>query len=558
MPHKDEDTWTYMIGLCVRSDRPQHALDLFSAAVQQGLKINGVACVNALKACTTSSRLMHLHVYIIGHGLGYNLYVRNTLLDMYCKRGSIDDALHLFMELQVLSVVSWNTIIAGLIRHEHPKKALELFDDMKNKGFRPDGVTFLCVIKACTDEMQGVLHRIHAEVISNALESDCFIASALIDMYATLGNLKYACTILRRAGSQDAPLWNSIILGHAEHGDAAEAMGLFREMEEEMRMAPDKVTYLSLLKACARLQDVASGGSVHGRITECGMEDRSFVESAIIDMYAKCGAIEEARHVFDRTIEPDLVSWNAIIAAYCVSGSPLEALGLFREMVAEKDVAPDKVTYLTALKACASLGAFQHGKHIHACIYEDGFDLDAFTGSMLIDMYGKCGMAWHARDVFDTMLARDAVSWSAMIAGYGQLGRVNEAVELLLEMDRECIPIDDVTFVGILSACTHSGLVEEGCACFDAMKKQHGIAPTSEICACMVDLLGRAGQMMEALAFIKVANVEPTASVWMALLNACKLSADLGLARYASQRVRDLDPRCTSAFVLLSNICVTA
>lgn len=552
---KDIDSWTLLIGGFVNAGLQEEACRLFWRMESEGVKPNGVTCVSILKVCAKVTHLMMLHSYIISLELHLNLYVRNTLLHMYFKCGCFEDAVSVFALLHAKSQISWNTLIAGHTQYGLLEKAFELYEDMKLKGAKPDEVTFLSIIKAGTHNITS-LKRLHVEIRHSGLEPNIFVASALIDRYAVFGKTQYAHNVFEAVLLKDVPLWNSMLFCHAEHGDATETLSLYAKMEKD-GIVPDKVTFLSLLKASANLTCLARGRNVHLHIVRGGFEKLDFVGSALVDMYVKCGSLEDARHIFDAMPWQDLVSWNAIIAGYSTLEPPTETFNLFQNMK-RGGVKPDKVTFLTMLKACANLGALEQGQYTHTCVRDAGFHTEIFVASALIDMYGKCGSVRHSREVFDTMAIRDEFSWSAMIAGYAQHGQAEDVFENFSQMQRESIAMDDVTFVGVLTACSHAGLVKEGCEYFELMKNKLRIIPTSETCACMVDLLGKAGQIQEAVSFIKEVGIEPTSSIWMALLNACKLVGDLDLAEHASEKIRTLDPHCTSAFVLLSNAYVTA
>eukprot|EP00250_Pteridium_aquilinum_P006461 c16382_g2_i1 orf=1-1659(-) len=417
MRQKDINSWTLLIGGYITYGHPEEAFKLFWRMEFEGVKPNGITFVGILKACTMITRLMMVHAYVISLGLHLNFYIRNTLLNMYFKCGSVEDAIYIFAQLPIISEISWNTLIAGHTQHGFLDKAFELFQDMKLKGAKPDEVTFLSIIKAGMCNLES-LKQLHVEICYNGLQSNSFVASALIDMYAAFRKMKYARKVFDAVLLRDAPLWNSMLFCYAEYGDAMEALSLYAEMEED-GIVPDKVTFLSLLKACVSLRYLAMGKSIYSRITQAGFDKGAFVSSALVDMYVKCGNFEDARHIFNSMPKRDLVSWNAIIAGYATHEHATEAFNLFRKMKSE-GVKPDNVTFLTILKACASSGAFEQGKYIHTCVFDNGFHSDVFVGSTLVDMYGKCGSVHHAREVFNSMPQRDEVSWSAMIAGYAQ------------------------------------------------------------------------------------------------------------------------------------------
>jgi pentatricopeptide repeat protein len=274
-------------------------------------------------------------------------------------------------------------------------------------------------------------------------------------------------------------------------------------------------------------------------------------------MYAKCGRIEIAWQLFGKMHKRDVVSWNAMIAGYEQNGFAEEALALFKQMQLEIAM-PNSVTMLTVIQACADLGALQQGRWIRENIIQSRYEVDVAVGNSLITMYAKCGSIELARQVFDKMLERDVITWSAMIAGYGVNGHGNDALMLFEHMQQTGTQPNHVTYVSVLSTCSHAGLVDEGWQYFGCMSQNYGITPLVEHYACMVDLLGRAGHLDEAWDFVKKMPLEPAASVWGALLGVCRIHYNLELGELAAKRLFDLEPENAGYYTLLSNIYAAA
>ncbi|KAH7433408.1 hypothetical protein KP509_07G067800 [Ceratopteris richardii] len=555
MVHKDHYSWNLLIGGLVGSGQLENGFKQLCRIEYEGTAPSGITCVSILKACSTLAQLMIAHIYIVSLGVCMNSYLRHTFINTYLKCGSFEDAISMFFKMPNVSEISFNMLIGGYAQYGLLEKASELFELMKLRGFMPDEVTFVNIIKSCTCNYL-LVKRTHLEIYHAGLASNRFVASALVDVYAGLEDMNNAYKAFGAAIFRDAPLWNSMLFCLAECGEATKALCLYAEMEKH-KIVPDKVTFLSLLKACSSLKHFVKGKRVHSHILLCGFENEEFVGSSLVDMYVKCGNLSEAHHVFNKMVKRDLATWNAIIAGYCECDSPTEAFYLFH-MMENCGVRPDEVTYLAVLKICANVGAFEQSKYIHTCICDGGLNTDVFIGSTLIDTFVKCGSLCHAREVFNKMINRDKISWSAMVAGYAQHGEADEAFRIFSRMLSNHIGMDDVTFVGVLTACSHAGLINEGFEYFDLMKNKFSIVPTSETCACMVDLLGKAGQIQAAVSFINRVDTELNSSVWMALLNASKLSCNVNTAEYASGEIHMLDPCCASAFVLLSNAYVSA
>ncbi|KAJ7565309.1 hypothetical protein O6H91_02G056300 [Diphasiastrum complanatum] len=380
-------------------------------------------------------------------------------------------------------VVSWNAMIAGYAQQGLGKEALALYEQMKQEGMRTDDVTFVGLLKACASI--AALEKgkqLHSHIIKSGFESDVILGSALVDMYARCGCIEEAREVFNNMNKRDLVSWNGMIAGYTQHGLGREALALYEQMKQE-DVQPDKVTYVSLLKACATVAALEQGQQLHSEIIKSGYQLDVVIGNTLVDMYAKCGCLEHARWVFNKTRERDVVSWNAMIAGYAHLGLGKPALALYEQMKQE-GVKPDDVTYILLLKACASIAALEQGKQLHAHIIKSGFELNVTVNSSLVNMYAKCGSMEHARQVFNNIYERDVVSWNAMLAGYAQQGLGKEAITLLEQMQREGTKPNDVTYVSILSACSHCGLVDEGRHLFDSMCKEHGV-PTHHGSLCL-------------------------------------------------------------------------
>eukprot|EP01018_Ginkgo_biloba_P025611 Gb_06576 [translate_table: standard] len=270
-------------------------------------------------------------------------------------------------------------------------------------------------------------------------------------------------------------------------------------------------------------------------------------------MYSKCGLLKDARQMFDKMIERDRISWNSMIAGYAEHTHDEEALKLFEEMQ-RVGFKPDHFTFSNVLSVCAALAALGQGRHVHAQIISTGFESDVGVGNALVDMYAKCGSIEDARQVFDKMPKRNIISWNAMIVGYAQHGDGNETLVLFEQMQHAHVKPNKITFVGILAACNHRGLVDEGRHHFDSMSIDYGIIPEADHYSCMVGLLGRAGCLDEAEDLINKMPFEPDAVIWGGLLAACRLYNNMELGKRVAEYLFELEPQSSAAYVALSNI----
>jgi len=284
------------------------------------------------------------------------------------------------------------------------------------------------------------------------------------------------------------------------------------------------------------------------------LSERNVVSwTAMLTGFAQSGRMEEALQLFEKMPEQTTESWTAIIKGYAQHGFNNDAIKFFSQMQLA-GIKPNQSTLISVLTACASLAALEHGKQVHDHILRMRFEPDVHVGSILITMYVKCGSIGNAQHVFNRASKRDLVLWNAMISGFAQHGHGKEALQLFQQMQQAGMKPDKITFVGVLSACRHTGLVNEGRRYFDIMRRDYHISPTAEHCACMVDLLGRFGSLEKAEDFIKSMHFEPDAVVWGALLGACRIHLNLEIAERAAEHLFELEPQNAGTYVLMSNL----
>ncbi|KAJ7532424.1 hypothetical protein O6H91_13G002800 [Diphasiastrum complanatum] len=560
MNERNVVSWNAMLAGYAQQGLGKDALALYEQMKQEGVQPDNVTYPVLLKACASIAALeqgKQLHSHIIRSGFESNVIVGSALVDMYAKCGRIKKAHKVFNNMHERNVVSWNALIAGYAYEGLCMEALDLYEQMKQEGMQPDNVTYVVLLKACARVAsleQG--KQLHSDIIASGLENDASVGNTLVDMYAKCGCIEMACEVFNKINERNVVSWNAMIGGYAQQGLGKEALALYEQMKQE-GVQPDNVTYVVLVNACARTEALEEGKQLHSDVIRSGFESDVIVGSALVDMYAKCGCIEHARQMFNKMSAPDVASWNALIAGYAQQGLGKEALALYDQMKQE-GVQPDSVTYVVLLKACASIAALEQGKQLHSHIVRRGFELDVIVGSAIVDMYAKCGCIEDAREVFDNLHERDVVAWNAMIAGSAQQGRGKEALTLLEQMQSKGTKPNASTYIGVLTACSRSGLVDEGCRLFDSMCNNHGVTPTVDHYACMVDLLCRAGRLADAEDFINKMPIQPNAVVWMTLLAAARIHHNVEIGRRTFDCVVKLEPKNAAAYVLLSNIYAEA
>lgn len=462
------------------------------------------------------------------------------------------------------NVFSWNSVIADLARSGNSVEALRAFLSMRKFSLKPNRSSFPCTIKSCSalsDLISG--KQAHQQALVFGYESDLFVSSALVDMYSKCGQLDDARVLFQEISLKNVVSWTTMITGYVQNDRPDDAFLLFKELllddsrlENEVHF--DSVAMVSVLSACSRLSQKSTTQGVHGFTIKMGLDGNLTVGNTLIDAYARCGEVSFSRQVFEEMVHKDVVSWNTMIAVYAQHGLSREALGLFCSMVNDTEVDYDAVTLSAILLACAHSGALQLGKCIHDQVIRMRLEDNLYVGTSLIDMYCKCGRVVMARKAFDQMKEKNVKSWTAMIAGYGMHGQAKEALKVFYDMNRAGVRPNYITFVSVLAACSHAGLVDEGWFWFRAMQHRFRIEPGLEHYGCMVDLLGRAGFLSRAYDLIKEMKVQTDFVIWGSLLAACRMHNNVELGEISARKLFELDPNNCGYFVLLSNIYADA
>ncbi|MQL87622.1 hypothetical protein Taro_020162 [Colocasia esculenta] len=600
MRETDVVSWNAMISGFASGGDPWGSLTLFRRMQSAGLEPNSVTILNLLPAiCELSDILLcrALHGFAVRRLLLSK--VSNGLMDSYSKCGSVETARLLFDgKSGSRDAVSWGTMISGYVQNGCFSEALELFDDLSREKIGlnrvsvvsalvaatetrdlekgrdihayageewinsdvsvvtalPNRVTIVSVLPACSELQDVKLGKsIHAYVLKSQSCLDVSTVTALVATYAKCGFFHSAHALFDAVSHKDIITWNALINGYAQTGDAGSAMKMFHQLRL-MGMHPDSGTMVGVLPACALLNDINNGMCAHGLIIKNGFEADLHVKNVIVDMYAKCGDFASAENLFLVAKScNDEISWNTLITGYMQSGRAKEAMSAFHQMKCE-NLKPNLVTYVSILPAAAYFAALREGMSLHGSVIKSGFESHLIVGNSLIDMYSKCGRVDYAKDIFDQMQIKDIVSWNAMMSGYAAHGLGEDAVALFSRMCENHVKADSISFLAVLSACRHGGLIEEGRRIFNSMSSEHNFEPNLEHYACLVDLLGRCSQLDEAWHLIQSMPMAPDAGVWGALLGACRMHSNAWLGEIALKNLVKLEPQNAAHYVVLSSI----
>ncbi|KAJ4971827.1 hypothetical protein NE237_004926 [Protea cynaroides] len=395
------------------------------------------------------------------------------------------------------------------------------------------------------------VYKLHIRFIKTGLHKDHFALRQLLLSAVPLvpESLPYARSVFDHIPNPDTFSWNTLIRAHSR-ASPCEALSFFHAMHRN-GVSPDHFTFPFVLKACALLQ---RGQELHTLILKLGLDSDIFVMNALIHLLGCCGLVNIALKVFEEMTRRDLVSWSSLIACFANNGFGHEAFAVFREMQVTTDIIPDEVMIVSLISAVSSLGTLELGRWLYVFIYRNGFDLTILLGTSLIDMFSRCGSIVEARRVFDEMPTRNVHTWTALINGLAVHGQSREALRMFYEMKRSGLQPDCVTFIGVLLACSHGGLVEYGCQVFASIRNEYDVEPMLEHYGCMVDLLGRAGMLTEAYDFLKKMPIRPNSILWRTLLGACAYHRNVHLAKRVKEQISELDPNHDGDYVLLSNV----
>ncbi|KFK32150.1 hypothetical protein AALP_AA6G204600 [Arabis alpina] len=484
-----------------------------------------------------------------------NLTSWNTLISGYCKAGLIDRAVSLFHQIPQPNVVSWNCLISGFVDKGSPR-ALEFLVKMQREGLVLDGFALPCGLKACS--AGGLLtmgKQLHCYVLKSGLESSSFVLSALIDMYSNCSSLCDAVDLFHQQKSalhNSVAVWNSVLSGFLINEENKAALGLLLQMYQS-DLCFDSYTLSGALKLCINLVSLRLGLQVHGLVIISGYEVDYVVGSILVDLHANFGNMQDAHKLFHRLPNKDIIAFSGLIRGCVKAGFNSLALSLFRDLI-KLGLDADQFIISNILKVCSSSASLGWGKQIHGLCVKKGYESESVTVTALIDMYVKCGEIDYGVVLFDDMLERDVVSWTGIIVGCGQNGRVEEAIQYFHKMISSGVEPNEVTFLGVLSACRHSGLLEEAKSILELMKSEYGLEPYIEHYYCVVDLLGQAGWFQEAEELINKMPLEPDKTIWMSLLTACGTHRNARLVTVIAEQLLKAFPEDPSVYTSLSNV----
>ncbi|KAG4937272.1 hypothetical protein JHK85_052191 [Glycine max] len=544
-----------------------------------------------------------LHALYVKNGSLQTLNPANHLLTLYAKSNNMAHAQKLFDEIPQRNTQTWTILISGFARAGSSGMVFNLFREMQAKGACPNQYTLSSVFKCCSLDNNLQLGKgVHAWMLRNGIDVDVVLGNSILDLYLKCKVFEYAERLFELMNEGDVVSWNIMIGAYLRAGDVEKSLDMFRRLPYKdvvswntivdgllqcgyERHALEQlycmvecgtefsaVTFSIALILASSLSHVELGRQLHGMVLKFGFDSDGFIRSSLVEMYCKCGRMDKASIIL-RDVPLDvlrkgnarvsykepkagIVSWGSMVSGYVWNGKYEDGLKTFRLMVREL-VVVDIRTVTTIISACANAGILEFGRHVHAYVQKIGHRIDAYVGSSLIDMYSKSGSLDDAWMVFRQSNEPNIVMWTSMISGYALHGQGMHAIGLFEEMLNQGIIPNEVTFLGVLNACSHAGLIEEGCRYFRMMKDAYCINPGVEHCTSMVDLYGRAGHLTKTKNFIFKNGISHLTSVWKSFLSSCRLHKNVEMGKWVSEMLLQVAPSDPGAYVLLSNMCAS-
>ncbi|PIN25414.1 hypothetical protein CDL12_01849 [Handroanthus impetiginosus] len=551
---KNVVTWTSLLTGYAKKGMIQKVIEVFRMMEFEGVEPNPFTFATVLGALADEGAVdtgAQVHSMVIKKGFDSTRVVGNSLLTLYSKSGRTQEATDVFDGTECRDAVSWNGMIAGLIMNGLELDALKLFYRMRFTGVKFTQTTFATVVKLCANLKElGLARQIHCQIVKTGFECFDNIRTALMVCYMKTVQMDDAIKMFSAVDTvQSVVSWTAMIGGYLQNGRTEEAIDLFLRMRRE-DVRPNHYTYSTILAALPTI----SLFQMHAEIIKTNYETSPSVGTALLDSYIKIGSTNDSAKVFTKIEEKDIVAWSAMLVGYAQKDDTEGAVKFFRQL-AKEGVKPNEFTYSSIINACAtSSAASEQGKQFHASSIKAGCNNALIVSSALLTMYSKKGDIESANEVFKRQQERDLVSWNSMISGYAQHGYAEKALKVFKEMRKRNMEMDEITFIGVISACTHAGLVNEGEVYFDMMVNNLHISPTMEIYSCMVDLYSRAGMLDKAMSLIDGMPFPAGATVWRTLLAGCRVHRNLELGKIAAEKLISCQPQDSAAYVLLANL----
>ncbi|XP_073037876.1 pentatricopeptide repeat-containing protein At5g39350-like [Primulina eburnea] len=545
-------SWNSMVSAYASNGLWKHSLTAFHDMQMDGCKPDAISIISILTVCSKLEAILlgkSAHAFSVRMGIDSNLNVCNSLMGFYIECRELAVSFSIFDRMALKSVVSWNTMISGCVDKGEPERSLLLLHHMRLQGVEFDLVSLISILSYCNEFQNLILgSAIHNYAIRTGFADDISLANSLVTMYINCGQLGAGRLLFNDMPNKSVVSWNAILTGYRYHNSPKETLESFIHMIKKGHR-PNYVTLLNVLPACCTNLE---GKSIHAYILRLQIPLETNLLTSLIIMYGKFGIFASCLALFHEGEKGSISSWNTVLSAYLLSKNARGAVAFFRDLL-RNNIEPDNVTILNLISACRHLQNLHISNSILAFVVQKGFDKDVAISNALIDLFGKCGSIPSAKKLFDLLPQKDTKSWNIMINVYGLNGDGESALSLYSQMRLLGLKLDKVTYMGILSACSHSGLVQQGRMVFNCMI-QDGVLPCMEHYACILDLLGRKGYLKEARDIVQNLLCKPSESVFKSLLGACLSHGNYELGEEFGRLLLETNLKDPGAYVILHNI----
>ncbi|KAM6589317.1 hypothetical protein CsatA_011922 [Cannabis sativa] len=541
----------------------KESFGFYNEMVSRGIRESESTFSSVLNVCSDAgfyAQGIQVHCRVVLMGFGLNLFVGSSLINLYMQMGQENLALEMFDELPERNLETWNLVLRGLCEVGRVEKLLELYFRMKWDGVQCNGVTFSYLIRGCccftnggSFEEEG--RQLHCDAIKLGwVEMNVFVANALVDLYSACENLNDARKAFEDIPLKDVISWNSMVWVYANSGLLVDSVKVFSGMQF-WGNRPSIRSLVGLLNFASGTRNIGFGKQIHSYAMKMGFDSGSaHIQSALINMYGKCGDIERSVAIYENVEGRTLECCNSLMTSLMHCGCIGDVVEMFGLMV-DEGIGIDEVTLSTSLKALSvsALTSLASLKMVHCYAVKLGLESDLAVSCSLIDAYSKCGRIDHSRMVFEQLQTPSTICFTSIINGYAQNGMGSEALKFFQAMIHKGLKPDKVTFLCALAGCNHSGLVKEGKILFDSMKTSYGICPDRQHYSCMVDLLGRAGLLDEAEKLLIKAKGNEDTMMWSSFLRSCRVHKNEKMGRRAAKVLMELEPENPAICLQVSN-----
>ncbi|KAG0500707.1 hypothetical protein HPP92_000779 [Vanilla planifolia] len=557
--HPNSFLWNAVLRAQCRAQDWIQTLQHFRRMASKPYNLDTYTLPIALKACSALAALHHgrlIHNFVVTRNRAYasDKYVATALVEMYAQCGEMGSAIQVFEGISEPDVILWTSVVSGYQQNGYPEQAVSFFSRMVEKnGVVPNAVTLVSLVSALMQlgDLRGG-RCCHGFLVRMGFSHDLSLVNSLLNFYAKMGAVRTARMLFETMLKRDVISWSCILSCYAHNGAPIAALEVYRKMVE-MGVEPNAVTITSALQACSLASDLQEGMRLHQFAIQNGFDLEKSVTTSLIDMYMNCSHCKEAIGLFYRMPKKDVVAWAATIDGCVKNGFANASLKLFKAMLLDK-VNPDAVIMVKVIIACSRIGLLSQAHCLHGFLIRCGFTDNFFVGASLVNLYSKCGSLDDAVGVFESMPEKDVVLWSSSIACYGMNGQGNKAIRTFEHMIESSIKPNSITFVAVLTACSHRGMVEEGRRIFESMNLVHGVTPNWTHYCIMVDLLSRTGKLHEALKLVDEMPKPVHPHVLCALLSGYRSHQDLEMGEMVAQRLLEIDPCHVGYYNLLVNM----